>query len=134
MEDRVAIYDNLNMFFIEKKDSPFLNKPHALFAIFDGHSGIEAAQYVSSHLPLFIIQHELYETDIKKAIYDSFEKINYSLSIKAIAEVIIFRRIHSLTSITIFNSLLEAEQHAVYVLLEIISYMLLGVVIVKCAW
>ncbi len=88
MEDRMAIYEDLNMFFEDlNKNYSFLNKPHALFAIFDGHSGIEAPEYVSSHLPLFIIQHELYETDIKKAIYDSFEKINKSLLMKANAEV-----------------------------------------------
>ena len=88
MEDRMAIYEDLNSFFEDLNiNYSFLNKPHALFAIFDGHSGIEAPEYVSSHLPLFIMQHELYVTDIKKAIYDSFEKINNRLSMKATAEV-----------------------------------------------
>jgi serine/threonine protein phosphatase PrpC len=39
---------------------------------------------------MFIIRHELYESDIKKAIFDSFEKINKELSNKAVAEVIPF--------------------------------------------
>jgi hypothetical protein len=42
MEDRFAIIDDVNMI-IQK--SSFANKPHSLFAIFDGHNGIEGIIY-----------------------------------------------------------------------------------------
>ena len=85
MEDRYAIIDDINMII---KKSSFFNNPHSLFAIFDGHNGIEAPHYLSSHLPMSIIRHDLYESDIKKAIFDSFEKINKELSNKAVSEVV----------------------------------------------
>ena len=68
----------------------FANKPHSLFAIFDGHNGSEAVSYVAAHLPLSIIQNEYYQSDIKKAIFDAFAMINESLTCKAKAEVLFY--------------------------------------------
>jgi hypothetical protein len=69
MEDRTAIYENMNIFHqpflsnchqtqcVQKSISNGLNRmPDALVAVFDGHCGVDCAQFVSSHLQMTIIQ------------------------------------------------------------------------------
>lgn len=85
MEDKVCIYVDLNMFF--NGNSKYLNKQHSLFALFDGHSGIEAVNYVSAHLALNLIKHESYETNINKAINETFHLLNKRLLMKSEVEV-----------------------------------------------
>jgi serine/threonine protein phosphatase PrpC len=107
MEDKTAIYENIELF----DESSFLasenlkntkNYSNALYAVFDGHCGIDCAQYVSSHLPLYIIQglnmlrknttyKSLSNSDLKNSIrsllIESFEVTNKRFILKASNEV-----------------------------------------------
>lgn len=98
MEDKTAIIENIEM--LQRSLSPNnstltindrLNKnPSALFAVFDGHCGVDCAQYTSKHLPLYLIQHpELNtESDNRRAITESFQVINERFTQKAQKESI----------------------------------------------
>ena len=97
MEDKVALYENTNIFLKTNGNE----KPVSLFGVFDGHCGIDCGHYVSSHLPLYIIQqpefkllHELetnYELNnsLNKLFVNSFKIINERFTEKANKEVIL---------------------------------------------
>lgn len=116
MEDKVAIIENIDMFFYRKnlssqqqnnkkksKDSneddtsSSTRRPSSLFAVFDGHCGLEASHYVSVHLPIYLIQHPQFEEafydddqdseQINQLISQCFDTINTKFSKKAEAEV-----------------------------------------------
>ena len=116
MEDKVALYENLNIF--TKPDSNISIKPISLFGVFDGHCGVDCSQYVSSHLPLYIVQQQEFSnlsqiknTDFVNSISNlltrSFKIINQRFSEKAVQEVnlkIIFIRVN-LKLFSFLNSL-----------------------------
>lgn len=105
MEDKVALYENLDIlhesFLSNLKLSRISNAngtqsvrlPSALFGVFDGHCGVDCAQYVSSHLPMNIIQHSNFKASIedemtmKKIVLDSFKSVNEKFTKKANEEV-----------------------------------------------
>ncbi len=86
LEDKLAIFDDLNIFF---DDQNAAEQPHCLFAILDGHMGIEAAQYVCIHLPFAIIKHSFYRTSLSNAFTEAYRSIDQCLCDKASNEVII---------------------------------------------
>lgn len=69
-----------------EKDSTIINNPaetsaltqveekpnYAFFAVYDGHGGNQAAQFVSSKLHNNIVQHPLFSTNIEEAIREGF--------------------------------------------------------------
>jgi serine/threonine protein phosphatase PrpC len=147
MEDRTSLYENINIF-----HQPFLSNchqaqcvqksivngflspmPDALVAVFDGHCGSDCAQYVSSHLPLTIIQNselklqskENYENSIEKIFRHSFTIINERFTEKALEEVNINRNIfisfNSIKQLTFKLRILKVVQQLAYVCLQILS-------------
>lgn len=48
----------------------------AFFAVYDGHGGAAAAQYVGKHLHKFVLGRPEYETDIPKALQQGFLDID----------------------------------------------------------
>ncbi|OQR86835.1 protein phosphatase 1E [Achlya hypogyna] len=52
-------------------------RPHqALYALFDGHDGDEAAQYAKEKLPLYLHEHEHFEDDWRRACRDVFHRLD----------------------------------------------------------
>lgn len=99
MEDKTAIIENIEMFQRSLTSNNCtdlvtdrLNKsPSALFAVFDGHCGVDCAQYVSKHLPMHLIQHSEFnrENDNNmRVLNDSFQVINERFTQKAQKESI----------------------------------------------
>lgn len=125
MEDRTAIYENINIFHqpflsnchqtqcVQKSIlNTFLNRmPDALVAVFDGHCGSDCAQYVSSHLPMTIIQNselklqskENYENSMERILRHSFTILNERFSEKAVEEVYFLFFIYESYSIKTFD-------------------------------
>jgi serine/threonine protein phosphatase PrpC len=96
MEDKVAIYENLNIF--HKSDTSLSARPISLFGVFDGHCGVDCSQYVSSHLPLYIVQQQEFTNlsqlknnefinSMNSLLTRSFKIINQRFSEKAVQEV-----------------------------------------------
>lgn len=96
MEDKVAVYENLNIF--KKSDTNLSIKPISLFGVFDGHCGVDCSQYVSSHLPLYIVQQQEFANlsqltnvdfvhSVNNLVTRSFKIINQRFTEKAIQEV-----------------------------------------------
>ena len=89
MEDKVAIIENLDIFFYSKATTT-TTKSHdindstrassSLFAIFDGHCGLEASHYVSVHLPLHLIQHDSFRDAFYEQTLDSSSTQNQLLN------------------------------------------------------
>ncbi|XP_035230190.1 uncharacterized protein LOC118202143 [Stegodyphus dumicola] len=67
MEDRHVIHHDLNAL-LNLKDVPI----HSYYAVFDGHSGIDAASYASAHLHVNIAKHPAFLTDTPKAIAEAY--------------------------------------------------------------
>ena len=112
MEDKVAIYESTSIFLNSQQNRS--NTPNvisnvngsckasqssfSLFGVFDGHCGVDCSQYVSTHLPLYLIQqsdfkllNELENADsLNKMFVNSFKEINDRFTEKAIQEVISF--------------------------------------------
>ena len=120
MEDRISIFENISMF--DKRQQRLASasgsceslnnstaelarqQVHAhakLYAVFDGHLGVDCAQYVSTHLPMHIIGELLKQTPSGASSNDkqdtlarlgdmlthSFEAINRQFVNKAHREV-----------------------------------------------
>lgn len=85
MEDKTSIYENSYLFSSNETNSLSKKRSSALFAVFDGHCGADCSQYVSIHLPMYIIQHEDFkdETKLDNLLIDSFSVINQRFSEKA---------------------------------------------------
>lgn len=95
MEDKVALYENTNIFLRKNGNG----KQVSLFGVFDGHCGIDCAHYISSHLPLYIIQQPEFEllhkpetnheltNSLNKLFTRSFKIINERITEKAQKEV-----------------------------------------------
>lgn len=92
MEDKVAILENIDIFRSGSEPADrSIRLPTALFGVFDGHCGIDCAQYVSKHLPMYLIQHpDFYKENDNhtRALTDSFEVINEMFTDKAKKESI----------------------------------------------
>ncbi|KNC85747.1 hypothetical protein, variant [Sphaeroforma arctica JP610] len=70
MEDKHVCISDLNSMFSLKKEQP----SQAFFAIYDGHGGTEAADYARNHLHVNLVNHPDFESDIIKALEESFKK------------------------------------------------------------
>lgn len=44
----------------------------SLFAVFDGHAGVEAAQYAAAHLPVWLVRGKRFASDLEQAFHDAF--------------------------------------------------------------
>ena len=107
MEDRVAIYENLDIILkplplsenikLTMNGKDRAHKSSAIYGVFDGHCGMDCSQYVSSHLPFSIIHHPDYNPypknniELNKAMnkifIDSFSYTNEKFTEKANQEV-----------------------------------------------
>ncbi|GIX77459.1 hypothetical protein CDAR_491741 [Caerostris darwini] len=68
MEDRHVIHPDLNLL-LDLKGLP----AHSYYAVFDGHSGVDAASYASAHLHVNISKHPAFMTDTVTAITDAYK-------------------------------------------------------------
>ena len=69
--------------FIFSKD--FTNQ--AFFAVYDGHSGVDASNYAASHLHCYLAKNKNIGTDPKLALKEAFVKVDESFVVKAKREV-----------------------------------------------
>ncbi|XP_041436238.1 protein phosphatase 1F isoform X2 [Xenopus laevis] len=69
MEDRHVILQDFNTLF-GIKDSI----PRSYFAVFDGHGGVDAANYASTYLHVNVARHERLEQDPAQALRESFQR------------------------------------------------------------
>ena len=60
---------------------------HAYFAVFDGHAGVEAANYAKYHLLGNIVRHPLFTKDVSKAIGEGIIITDKNFCSKADEEV-----------------------------------------------
>jgi len=92
MEDKVAIIENIDLIqsclLGQEEAHEAIKKPAALFAVFDGHCGVDCAQYVSKHLPMLILQHPQFKHDINRVFADTFNLVNQKFTQKAKEESI----------------------------------------------
>lgn len=98
MEDKIAIIENVEMFQQSLSGNIYNNsifdtsrskRPTALFGVFDGHCGIDCSQYISKHLPMYIIQHPDFNKSNDNhviALEEGFKIINEKFSEKARTE------------------------------------------------
>ncbi|CAL1268840.1 unnamed protein product [Larinioides sclopetarius] len=68
MEDRHVIHHDLNLL-LDLKNAP----AHSYYAVFDGHSGVDAASYASAHLHVNIVKHPAFLTDTVTAIIEGYK-------------------------------------------------------------
>ncbi|XP_054710238.1 uncharacterized protein LOC129219948 [Uloborus diversus] len=68
MEDKHVIYPDLNSV-LNIKDAPL----HSYYAVFDGHSGIEAANFASAQLHVNIAKHPCFLLDTTTAIREAYK-------------------------------------------------------------
>lgn len=68
MEDRHVIHHDLNAL-LDLKDAPY----QSYYAVFDGHSGIDAAYYASAQLHINIAKHPEFFCNTPKAIIEGFQ-------------------------------------------------------------
>lgn len=106
MEDKTACYENIDilssrrLFDLKRTDSDpdsddekilRRKRPNALFAVFDGHCGADCAQYVSTHLPLAIVEALTDDAGGPDSIGDmlkkTFRTVNDKFTCKAREEV-----------------------------------------------
>ena len=86
MEDKVALYENLDIFhklnstIISDNYKNNIDKPISLFGVFDGHCGVDCSHYVSSHLPLYIFQNPEFKSLGELKANEFFDSMNYLLS------------------------------------------------------
>ena len=60
---------------------------HAYFAVFDGHAGVEAANYAKCHLLGSIVRHPLFTKNVSKAIGEGIVTTDKNFCSKAEEEV-----------------------------------------------
>eukprot|EP00124_Ichthyophonus_hoferi_P001407 Ihof_evm10s72 gene=Ihof_evmTU10s72 len=70
MEDKHVVIADLNALFGLGDDYPF----HAFFAVYDGHGGVEAAEYTKTHLHVNIVRSLHFKDNIEQAIAEGFAK------------------------------------------------------------
>ncbi|XP_002931930.1 protein phosphatase 1F [Xenopus tropicalis] len=82
MEDRHVILQDFNMLF-GIKDSI----PRSYFAVFDGHGGVDAANYASTYVHVNVARHEGLEQDPAQALRESFQRTDAMFLKKAKREI-----------------------------------------------
>jgi serine/threonine protein phosphatase PrpC len=97
MEDKTTLYENINIFstssFKLLPTSKTVQRPDAIYGVFDGHCGVDCAQYISTHLAMSIVQNPKLKSSkdsfdlINQLIFDSFQNINQQFTEKATKEV-----------------------------------------------
>ncbi len=97
MEDKTTLYENINIFsassFKLLSSNKVVQRPDAIYGVFDGHCGVDCAQYISTHLSMSIIQNPKFKSSkdscdlINLLIFDSFHNVNKQFTEKAKKEV-----------------------------------------------
>ena len=114
MEDKTACYENIDILsshrlFDLKRTSDSENesdddvendndvelrrgrrrRPNSLFAVFDGHCGADCAQYVSTHLPMAIVDSLAADAElpVEDMFKSTFQRVNDKFTEKAREEV-----------------------------------------------
>ena len=70
----------------------------AFFAVYDGHSGIDASSYAATHLHCHLARNKNIDTDPKLALKEAFEKTDECFVVKAKREVRTTEKMQTLIS------------------------------------
>eukprot|EP00940_MAST-03C_sp_MAST-3C-sp2_P001820 g1820.t1 len=54
----------------------FKGRLQSFFAVYDGHSGIEAAQYAAERIHTCLVREKNFETDVSRALVDCFRRVD----------------------------------------------------------
>ena len=66
----------------------FQDQPsHAFYGVFDGHGGVDAANYAASHMCSNIVRQKSFDTDITDALQEGFRKTDKNFVQKAKLDV-----------------------------------------------
>lgn len=71
MEDAYVCVDD---FMRENRLKNFGEGPNAFYGVFDGHGGKHAADFVSDHLPRFILEDEDFPREIERVVASAFQQ------------------------------------------------------------
>ncbi|KAG8455917.1 hypothetical protein GDO86_001927 [Hymenochirus boettgeri] len=78
MEDRHVVLQDLNSLFGLKD-----GVERSYFAVFDGHGGVDAANYTATHLHVNVARHEKLASDPAQALRESFQRTDDMFLLKA---------------------------------------------------
>ncbi|XP_076108667.1 uncharacterized protein LOC143076712 isoform X1 [Mytilus galloprovincialis] len=81
MEDRHVLLPDLNTLFDLKH-----NECQSFFAVFDGHAGLEAANYAAAHVPYHFVQNSAFPKDPAGAMKAAFKSTDEKFIVKAVRE------------------------------------------------
>lgn len=85
MEDRHCVFEDLNALLdIEEPEAP----SRAFFAVYDGHGGVEAANYAAAQLHLHVANQESFKTDPVAGLRDGFKATDEAFLKKAEREAL----------------------------------------------
>ncbi|OPL20338.1 protein 1e phosphatase, partial [Mytilus galloprovincialis] len=79
MEDRHVLLPDLNTLFDLKH-----NECQSFFAVFDGHAGLEAANYAAAHVPYHFVQNSAFPKDPAGAMKAAFKSTDEKFIVKAV--------------------------------------------------
>ncbi|XP_052075281.1 protein phosphatase 1F-like isoform X1 [Mytilus californianus] len=81
MEDRHVLLPDLNTLFDLRH-----NERQSFYAVFDGHAGIEAANYAAAHVPYHFVQSSAFPKDPEGALKAAFKSTDEKFIVKAVRE------------------------------------------------
>ncbi|CAC5410370.1 PPM1E [Mytilus coruscus] len=81
MEDRHVLLPDLNTLFDLRH-----NERQSFFAVFDGHAGVEAANYAAAHVPYHFVQSSAFPKDPEGALKAAFKLTDEKFIVKAVRE------------------------------------------------
>jgi len=83
MEDRHNVFSSLNILHDLKEQHNI-----QMYAVFDGHAGVEAAEYASKHLHVKLVNHASFPIDIPVCLKDCLKTVDEEFCMSAKNEVI----------------------------------------------
>jgi protein phosphatase 1E len=83
MEDRHIVVEDFNAF-MGLEGMP----PQAMFGVYDGHGGLEAAEHVGSQLPSAIAANAAFKSDLVAAVKGGIEEVDQTFLAKAEREAL----------------------------------------------
>eukprot|EP01101_Sappina_pedata_P004604 TRINITY_DN1991_c0_g1_i1.p2 TRINITY_DN1991_c0_g1~~TRINITY_DN1991_c0_g1_i1.p2 ORF type:complete len:384 (-),score=118.88 TRINITY_DN1991_c0_g1_i1:124-1275(-) len=76
MEDICILYEDFKASEFRREDSKLKDSVlgEAFFAVYDGHAGLEAADFMSDNAHVYLANHPSYYTNVQEAFVDAFEQ------------------------------------------------------------
>ena len=64
-----------------------LGPPTSFYGVYDGHGGVDGANYTAAHLHHFMVRNKNYTTDLSSAILDAYKQTDKEFIAKSKLEV-----------------------------------------------